>query len=92
MAKKKTDLVNPKTIVSGEKSVETNTDISETKENVSEKKSKKKYIRNLLILSEVEKEMDNRIYTEVKTIDGKIFLLTTDDYKELVKNKLIIEG
>ena len=92
MAKNKTDLVNPKTIVSGEKSVETNTDISETKENVSEKKSKKKYIRNLLILSEVEKEMDNRIYTEVKTIDGKIFLLTTDDYKELVKNKLIIEG
>lgn len=54
-------------------------------------KSKKKYIRNVLILSETEKELNDKIYTEVKTFDGKAYLLTESDYKELVKTKLIIE-
>lgn len=68
-----------------------NAPVIEEKSKESKSKSKKKYIRNVLILSETEKELNDKIYTEVKTFDGKIYLLTESDYKELVKTNLIIE-
>lgn len=58
---------------------------SEAEEKKEKKNSKKsKYIQGSEILSETEKEVSNRILKEIVTKDGLTFLLTEDEYNNLV--------